>query len=72
MASTDQATALSMRAAEARRSAEAADDEACRQTLLSLDDTYERIAERKRLVDKHAALIEARVAELRQPVAALR
>ena len=58
MASTDRATALRLRAAEARRTAEIAGDEGSRRTLLSLADAYERIAERKQRVDRHAAMIE--------------
>ena len=59
MISTDRATALIMRAAEARRSAEIAEDDTCRQTLLSLADTYDRIAARRQRVNKHAAMIDA-------------
>jgi hypothetical protein len=58
MASTDRATGLRMRAAEARRSAEVTEDDACRRTLIALAETYERIAERKQRVDRHAAMIE--------------
>ena len=71
MITTDRAAVLSQRAAEARRSAEMAEDDACRETLLSLAQTYERLAERKRRVDMHAAMIETRVSELRHLSASL-